>query len=249
MRCTDEPIKNWQKCKNKMEKLKKRYRAEKTLEQNTGCFSRWWFYKRMENMVLGTQKGEGNAGVVHANGVALVNLHSGESQPADRLQEEEVAINGKKIEGERKQSEINPSMEKVVGCHENCDVSYTSHEDDEDDMPDEDIPTPGFHPCKLNSVPGNSSSKNCASTHCGMIHEMTSVMRSFAEGFLRLEQSKLELQRDNERVRAETELKRTQMLLASQKQIARLFMRAINNKNKAKRPRIADAQQAADNDH
>ena len=70
--------------------------------------------------------------------------------------------------------------------------------------------------------------------------ELASVVRSIGEGFLRIEQMKLEMHRDNERLRAEVELKRTSMLLDSQKQISEMLTRALTGKKGVKKRQLQE---------
>ncbi|KAH7300042.1 hypothetical protein KP509_24G042100 [Ceratopteris richardii] len=64
--------------------------------------------------------------------------------------------------------------------------------------------------------------------------ELASVIRSLGDGFLRIEQMKLQLQRDTERLRADMEMRRTEMVLESQKQIADLFTKALMSSKRNK---------------
>lgn len=50
--------------------------------------------------------------------------------------------------------------------------------------------------------------------------ELASVVRSFGQGFVRIEKMKMELMKEMEKNRMEMEMKRTEMILESQQRIA-----------------------------
>lgn len=85
-------------------------------------------------------------------------------------------------------------------------------------------------------ISGKSTLRHRKAVETAPLAELVTVVRSLGEGFLRMEQMKLQMQRDNERLRADVELRRTEMLLNSQKQIAELFTRALVSSKKGKKP-------------
>ena len=62
--------------------------------------------------------------------------------------------------------------------------------------------------------------------------ELAYLVRALGENFLRMEQLKIQMQRENELFRADMELRRTEMVIDSQKQIAELFSEAMMNMQK-----------------
>ncbi|KAG1362102.1 putative trihelix transcription factor ASIL1 [Cocos nucifera] len=59
------------------------------------------------------------------------------------------------------------------------------------------------------------------------VGEMVSALRMLGDGFLRMEQMKMEMAREMEKVRMEMELKRTEMILDSQRRIVDAFVKGF----------------------
>ncbi|XP_038982439.1 trihelix transcription factor ASIL2-like [Phoenix dactylifera] len=59
------------------------------------------------------------------------------------------------------------------------------------------------------------------------VGEMVSALRTLGDGFLRMEQMKVEMAREMEKVRMEMELKRTEMILDSQRRIVDAFVKGF----------------------
>ena len=57
----------------------------------------------------------------------------------------------------------------------------------------------------------------------GVGKEMVEAIRLLGEGFMHVERMKMDMVRESERVRTENELKRTQMILESQRQLVEAF--------------------------
>lgn len=93
---------------------------------------------------------------------------------------------------------------------------------------------------------GSFGDSNKANLHKLIQHDVAMNIRSFADSILKLEQAKMEMYQDTERLRAEAEtrraeleLKRTQIIMDTQLQIARL----LSNKNQ--RGRANNVSQAS----
>ncbi|KAI3918606.1 hypothetical protein MKX01_041926 [Papaver californicum] len=67
------------------------------------------------------------------------------------------------------------------------------------------------------------------------VEEMVSAVRLFGEGFMRMEQMKLEMAREVEKMRMDMELKRTEMILDSQQRIVDAFAKGFSAKKKTKK--------------
>lgn len=67
------------------------------------------------------------------------------------------------------------------------------------------------------------------------VEEMVSAVRSLGEGFMRMEQMKLEMAREVEKMKMDMELKRTEMILDSQQRIVDAFAKGFSAKKKAKK--------------
>uniref|UniRef100_A0A1D1XM83 Uncharacterized protein At4g22160 n=1 Tax=Anthurium amnicola TaxID=1678845 RepID=A0A1D1XM83_9ARAE len=65
-----------------------------------------------------------------------------------------------------------------------------------------------------------------------MLGDMVAAVRTLGDGFIRVEEMKMEMARDMEKVRMEMELKRTEMILESQRQMVDAFVRGFTQGNK-----------------
>ncbi|KAF3793002.1 Trihelix transcription factor [Nymphaea thermarum] len=88
--------------------------------------------------------------------------------------------------------------------------------------------------------------RSCSSSKLGFkqanpISELTSAIKSLGDGFMKLEQMKMEMMREVERMRMEMEMKRTEMIIESQQQIADVFADALYAKKKLKRMSSPDS--------
>ncbi|WOL10489.1 trihelix transcription factor ASIL2-like [Canna indica] len=68
----------------------------------------------------------------------------------------------------------------------------------------------------------------------GAMGEMVAALRMLGDGFLRMEQRKMEMAREMEKVRMEMELKRTELILDSQRRIVDAFLKGLTAKKRAK---------------
>lgn len=66
------------------------------------------------------------------------------------------------------------------------------------------------------------------------VGEMVSAIKVLRDGFVRMEQMKMEMAREIETMRMEMEMKRTEMILESQQRIVEAFAKAVSEKNKKK---------------
>ncbi|XWS32451.1 hypothetical protein CRYUN_Cryun23aG0160200 [Craigia yunnanensis] len=64
------------------------------------------------------------------------------------------------------------------------------------------------------------------------VTEMVSAIKVLGDGFVRMEQMKMEMAREIETMRMEMEMKRTEMILESQQRIVEAFARAVSEKKK-----------------
>lgn len=78
--------------------------------------------------------------------------------------------------------------------------------------------------------------------NCGpsVMGEIALAVRTFGEGYMKMEKLKMEMTRDFEKVKMDMELKRTKMILESHQQIVDAFVTGLaGSKNKNKRTRIS----------
>lgn len=85
-------------------------------------------------------------------------------------------------------------------------------------------------------IASKSSLKHRKPVESAPLAELVSVVRSLGQEFLRVEQMKLQMQSENERLRADMEMRRTEMVLKSQKEIVDSFTRALASSKKGKKP-------------
>lgn len=64
------------------------------------------------------------------------------------------------------------------------------------------------------------------------VAEMVSAIKVLGDGFVRVEQMKMEMAREIEGMRMEMEMKRTEMILESQQRIVEAFAKAVSEKKK-----------------
>ncbi|CAJ2645637.1 MYB-like protein O-like [Trifolium pratense] len=67
------------------------------------------------------------------------------------------------------------------------------------------------------------------------IGEMVNAIKVLRDGFVRMEQMKMEMAREIETMRMEMEMKRTEMILESQQKIVEAFAKAVSEKNKKRK--------------
>ncbi|CAI8613342.1 unnamed protein product [Vicia faba] len=67
------------------------------------------------------------------------------------------------------------------------------------------------------------------------IGEMVNAIKVLRDGFVRMEQMKMEMAREIETMRMEMEMKRTEMILESQQRIVEAFAKAVSEKNKKRK--------------
>ena len=66
------------------------------------------------------------------------------------------------------------------------------------------------------------------------VGEVVAAIKVLGDGFVRMEQMKMEMAREIESMRMEMEMKRTEMILESQQRIVEAFAKAVSEKKKAK---------------
>lgn len=74
------------------------------------------------------------------------------------------------------------------------------------------------------------------------VTEMVSAIKVLGDGFVRMEQMKIEMAREIESMRMEMEMKRTEMILESQQRIVEAFAKAISEKKKKKAKRTSSPE-------
>uniref|UniRef100_A0A5B7BRU4 Myb/SANT-like DNA-binding domain-containing protein n=1 Tax=Davidia involucrata TaxID=16924 RepID=A0A5B7BRU4_DAVIN len=225
-----KPLKTPNQCKNKIESMKKRYRTESSVNHNPGLGSSWQFYARMDGLLKGGLQSKVGVGVGDgvANGVTQV----GSSPAFPNLMEDSqkrVIDNG------------GPTQARVVENEKarNCEGQEHAQDSNQDDSK---FSTPSPRNRDRDRVAninmGDGSRKIKRRKSCG--GDVAESIRMLAHSVLKIEQTRMEMYKDSERLRVEAEikraemdLKRTEIIAKTQLQIAKLFAkkRTCNHHN------------------
>ncbi|KAL6494144.1 hypothetical protein OROGR_032053 [Orobanche gracilis] len=238
------PRKTAVQCRHKMEKLRKRYRAEIQRASSGRSFnSPWAHFQDMHSMEKGT------------------NNHSPPSSPSSDEEEEEdddddddrrnsmKRVNGLYQSNSRKVVHGYPQpMDygstggvriKIPGGMPPTAKAYDTF----NEMPRQNprFPNSSAGGCGASSnrvsregflgrngiskrVTENSKEKKADSS----IREVAAAIQKMGEGFMRIEKVKMDMAREMEEIRMEMELKRTEMILESQQRIVEAFVKGIS---------------------
>lgn len=212
-------LKTPNQCKNKIESMKKRYRIESSVN---GPGSSWQFYGRMDGLLKGTsvqnRGGDGGFGngVTEDAPVAAPKVMVDDSENDPKRVYPQVLEKGRNCETVDIQGENH-----ILGSHQN-DGSNTVGDDSEFSAPKSRIGNLGDGPRKMNPFKRRK----------GLGSEVAESIRLLAHSMLKIEQARMEMYKESERLRveaevrrAEMELKRTEIIAKTQLQIARLFVK------------------------
>lgn len=195
-------IKSPNQCKNKIEAMKKRYRAESA----TSTSATWQFFPRMEQLLKGKD--------VVANGAEETIILHTLPNLGDRILENEANHNNGKV-----------AQDPIQGNNQD-DGSNTGPENSEFSTPYNPEENFSERFLKRKSVKRRRREGG----------DVAGSIRMLARSFLKIEQGRVEMFRDSERIRAEAEikraemdLKRTEIVAETQLQIAKLLVRAVSN--------------------
>ncbi|KAM0933807.1 putative transcription factor Trihelix family [Dioscorea sansibarensis] len=196
-------------CKNKIESMKKRYRAESVLARQPNSSSLWKFYPQMESLLKGVAKSPAQDIQTVKKVEADVEME-GQVQNSDRNDDNEDDDGSQTLPVNVNVSNDDGNDKKVSKGIES-DVSAMMRRDDDND---------GKRRKRRRSVVAES-------------------IALLAQSIIEIEQARLEVFKDSERMRieaeikrAEMELKRTEIITKTQLQIARLFSKRSRRKNK-----------------
>eukprot|EP01018_Ginkgo_biloba_P007290 Gb_10581 [translate_table: standard] len=252
-------LKTQSQCKNKIESMKKRYRAEAATICNSGSGpSSWPFFVRMDGLLRCSAMPQARPGVgcVDTGGQPALTDLGLQALPKVEIGDSELVF--------KRATEIRSNAGEFVGRNPNNlamveaegQMQDSNQEDGSNTLPnrkesaalDSDTSTPRSKIANAGEGSGKGLSskrrKNSSS-------EVAESIRSFADSILKLEQAKMEMYKDSERLRAETEvrrgemeLKRTEIIAKTQLQIARLLSgktgkRKLANRNSSMRSSLA----------
>ncbi|KAF8380614.1 hypothetical protein HHK36_028102 [Tetracentron sinense] len=218
------PSKTSVQCRHKIEKLRKRYRNEKqrSLSAPNRSSSPWVYFKKMDSM----EKGPSSAPI--------------DSDPAENFdeddEEDEKIINSHSfyrpmINGRSGGGPI-PVPATVTGFR-----SKKSRGVDENPKPN--VNSRFLNGCSSwGSVLGRRGGDEGGKREMDPVAEMVSSIKLLGEGFVKMEQMKMETAREIERMRMDMEMKRTEMILESQQRIVDAFANGLSEKKKKKLKRM-----------
>eukprot|EP00250_Pteridium_aquilinum_P006609 c16493_g1_i1 orf=167-1114(-) len=247
-RCAGHPDasdKSSVQCRHKLEKLRRRYRAERQIYLRDGPgSSQWPFFDRMDFMERGPEAAVVAAGSIRAAlpfpdlefqkriGVSSKEYQDHECTLSPDEDAEDSDQPPPKVFPNRKRSHHQHHQPR--GSFEDNDGSYSSlnrKHGSYDPLKSFNIKDEYRSP-RISEKPSSSLVKNMESAP---FSELVSLIGSLGEAFLRMEQMKIQMQRETERFRADMELRRTEMVLECQKQIADLFTKALLSNKKSKK--------------
>lgn len=217
-----EPSKSSVQCRHKIEKLRKRYRTEKQ-QQGITRGSRWVFFERMDQLENGPRADS----VIVPNGRQLTEH---DSDTADNNHNHNHNSDHPRSFHYQGGLPLDEAMAAPFLSLKNGSVDGKFAASSRLNVKRRSIEPPSQQPQFQSQPPPQPQPSS----------ELAAVIRSLGEGFLRIEQMKLEMQRDNERLRMEMEMKRTEMILESQQHMADVIARALSSKKRAKRLQSPD---------
>ncbi|KAJ4958664.1 hypothetical protein NE237_025775 [Protea cynaroides] len=242
VRCSGtKSVKAPNQCKNKIESMKKRYRAE-SAANNSVSTSSWQFYARMDGLLKGSYGTQSRGGDGCVNGVPESSLHPSSKVEIDDTQHVLKRVN-----------DNGPAHPQNFGKPLNCEIvdveaeadanMQDSNQDDESNtLPnnkkssggtDSDVSTPRS---KVANIGEGSGKVNPFKRRKSSSSDVAESIRLLAHSLLKIEHARMEMYKDSERLRAEAEirrsemeLKRTEMIANTQLQIAKLLARRPRN--------------------
>ncbi|XP_068643717.1 trihelix transcription factor ENAP1-like [Aristolochia californica] len=192
------PTKTATQCRHKIEKLRKRYRAEK---QRRPSAPAWPYFHRIDLMEKGPRTARGSSsdddGDDEDNEINTSNTRS-----INHILQRPPLIDNSFPRFSR-----NPRFRKRS--------FYDDREEDDKEVEEED-------------------------RRREPVSELAAVIRSFGEGFVRMEKMKMEMMRETERNRMEMERRRTEMILDSQMRMTEALKTAIYSVKKSRKSEKAE---------
>ncbi|CAL0329512.1 unnamed protein product [Lupinus luteus] len=209
---TVAPPKTAVQCRHKMEKLRKRYRAEIQRARNLPVRkfnSSWMHFKLMDSMERGPNY-DGNDDVDE-------NENEDEDEDQDLIRANSLRRNGVDSGG-RGEGGFRIRIPSGVSVAKPDSRFY-----------------PRFSDERRNANSGYGGKGVREGSVLGKrdpVEEMVNAIKVLADGFMRTEQMKMEMAKEIESMRMEMEMKRTEMILESQHRIVEAFANAVSEQNK-----------------
>ncbi|KAK6920403.1 Myb/SANT-like DNA-binding domain 4 [Dillenia turbinata] len=236
------PPKTAVQCRHKMEKLRKRYRTElqRALSfPNHRFTSAWVHFNRMDSM----EKGPNAAPAPPHSSSTPVSARSVDSDSGEDDDEDEDLYNYGGIRNSRNNTNTR-SNGISSGSAIRLRIPGSSGPS---------TPMPGTTAYRSSTMYGRAEESSPNSrTNFGLkvlkdnhhrttgkregggdpMSEMVAAIKMLGEGFVRMEEMKMEMAREIEKMRMETEMKRTEMILESQQRIVDAFAKGLSEKRK-----------------
>ncbi|KAK4788682.1 hypothetical protein SAY86_020001 [Trapa natans] len=256
------PAKTAVQCRHKMEKLRKRYRAELQRARSIPVarfVSSWAHFKQMDVMEKGPESPnepesdednddlddddddelfEGiapNSRSVHGlygNGVGSETSDAGKSRGRFRIKIP-TAVSIAQPGIEYRKSDRNSGRGSIPGARVEANANSGSR----------------FAKVDGGSAHGGYGARVPRESEMGKtgqgkrdrdpLEEMVGAIRGLGDGFVRMERLKMEMAREIESMRMEMEMKRTEMILESQQRIVDAFTRAVSEKTPRRHNKLA----------
>ncbi|KAI3787533.1 hypothetical protein L1987_42069 [Smallanthus sonchifolius] len=231
--CPDvTPPKTSAQCRHKMGKLRQRHRDEKQRASSFpggSFFSSWFYFEAMEAMENGPNADPNNSEIV--NGIPLSDHRS--LNPGRGIRFKPSAV-----QNLVSLANYTPDFDSRVSNH-----NWSNQEDDNETsfypayknhnnspytsgprkfskvIRDHEVDEKGEMWIKVPKNICNPNLKQGKKRGNGVIREVVSSIKLLGDGFMKMEKMKIDMAREIERMRMETEMKRNQLILESQKQI------------------------------
>ncbi|MQL71336.1 hypothetical protein Taro_003663 [Colocasia esculenta] len=224
VRCSGtKAVKTPNQCKNKIESMKKRYRAESAAAQHSNSCSSWQFYTRMDGLLKGT--------------AGCYSRPKAENEATEVQALPPKVVVDLELEGNMQDSNQDDGSNTLPNNVVVNNANNGNNELKENRGLGSDLSTPRS---KVAANAGEAAEEyvNPFKRKKGFGSEVAESIRFLAHSILKIEQVRMEMYKDTERMRVEAEikrgemeLKRTEIIANTQLQIAKLLSRGSKGKN------------------
>lgn len=218
VRCSGtKALKTPSQCKNKIESMKKRYRAESALAHLPNSCSSWQFYARMDNLLKGT-----------TSSLAQLRSENNVDVQAPPKLEADLEVDGRLQDSNRDDASntLPVNLNALVNNGDNHGKKVCRGTES-------DLSAPQCVADGVETANGHAKRRKRSG------NEVAESIRLLARSILKIEQARLEVYKDSERMRVEAdikrgemELKRTKIIAKTQLQIAKLFSKRSRGMSK-----------------
>ncbi|KAJ4964868.1 hypothetical protein NE237_016717 [Protea cynaroides] len=215
----DEPSKTATQCRHKMEKLRQRYRSEKQRSSP----SLWPYFNLMDQMERGPLP-------IAARPISYIDhLHRdrGDDDGDDDYDDDDD-------DDTNKSRSINHILHRLPMASTYHTPQWNHGGSGGEERPprvSRYLRNPMFRKRKLFEMDEEEEEE----VGVDPISELASVVKAFGEGFVRIENMKMELMKETESYRMEMETRRTEMIIESQRRIVDAIAKALGSQNRTKK--------------